>query len=175
MPADACVYRVNRSNTIDSSLVGPDDSKPLVTRGTISIVFTLHGQPFQHEFVVVQGGYLLRLGNDFLAMYNTSVTPLDPRKGDGSGTLEIDVTTRGSKKRHQLTVSCKPPHESPVGAVTYSRPDSVHKGSMNDDSTPLCTDHPIAASEHGYVLGRLTVSQRDSNQDSTDTNGRSQC
>ena len=167
MPSDACVYRVSRNTAIDANLMGPD-SKPLVTRGTINLVFTLDGHPFQHKFIVVQGGDLLLLGNDFLAMYNASVTPLDPHSGDDSGTLEIDVTTRGTKRRHQLTVSCKPPRVPTVGAATYPFPDTVDKSPMNDDLTPLCADSPIAAS--GHVLGGLTVSQKDSNQDSTNTN-----
>ena len=49
--------------------MGPD-SKPLVTQGTVDIIFTLDGHAFQHEFIVVRGGDLLLLDNDFLARYN---------------------------------------------------------------------------------------------------------
>ena len=101
--------------------------------------------------------------------------------------MELDLTTRGTTRRHQLTVSCKPPNVSQVGAATYlnddsmdksntsqigstaSSNDSMDKGSTNDGSTPLCTDYPIAASGHGYVLGGLAASQKDSNQYSTNT------
>ena len=72
-PMPVCLERVSRGNAIDSNLMGPD-SKPLVTKGTIDIIFMLDGHAFQHEFIVVQGGDLLLLGNDFLARYNASTS-----------------------------------------------------------------------------------------------------
>ena len=46
--------------------------------------------------------------------------------------MELDVTTHGALKRHQLTVSCKPPSVSQIGAATYIN-DSPHQDSTGQD------------------------------------------
>ena len=99
-------------------------------------------------------------------------------------------TTRSATRRHELTVSCKPPGDptSQVGSATYRnddpmnknntsqvgpaayRSDTIDKGLYERGSTPIGKDYPVAASGHGCPWwAGLAVSQKDSNQRSTNT------
>ena len=129
---------------VNSNLMGPD-SKPLVTKGTIGIIFTQNGHAFRHQFIVVEGGDLLLLGNDFLARYNASITPLN--KG-GDGKIEINGTMKCTTRRHQLAVSCKPPgsNTSPAGSASYCK-DPMDKDSMDTYSTNKDSMEPATTAE----------------------------
>ena len=103
LPKDAAVSR-SHVDRADGGLVGAD-GKPLLTRGTVDIVFTLGGHAFRHQFTVVEGGDLLLLGNDFLALYRARVTPLDE---NDEGHIEMTVTKKGARQTVRVPLSCRP-------------------------------------------------------------------
>ena len=113
LPHDACVTRVAAREVVDQSLVGPD-GQPLVTRGTVVVIFTLDDQPFEHEFIVVEGGSLMLLGNDFIARYRASVTPMD---SSGHVSLRLRVTRDGEEREINVTLTCQPPAADNSAAV----------------------------------------------------------
>ena len=120
IPRDACVGHQRGSCRVDPGLAGPD-GKPLLTRGTVTLVFTMDGFAFRHDFTVVEGGNLLLLGNDFLARYHAEVTPSETPYGDGRLILSVQ-SARQSKRRISIRLSCAPRHNRPVAAVVPKVP-----------------------------------------------------
>jgi hypothetical protein len=51
------------------------NGKVLLELGTVTLVFTIDGYAFRHTFRLVEGGFLLLLGNDFLAAHDAVITP----------------------------------------------------------------------------------------------------
>ena len=123
LPGDACVSRTRTEPTVDDNLVGPD-AKPLVTHGTVTLIFTMSGHAFRHEFLVVEGGDLLLLGNDFIGRYRATVIPFDE---DEEGGMDMSVTRRGVRHRIRIPLSCAPRSQTPVAAVaTIPRMEGPH-------------------------------------------------
>jgi hypothetical protein len=60
---------------------------------------------------VVEGGELLLLGNDFIARYHGSVTPLDAQQ---VGKLQLQVTVKGVHTSVSVALSRKPPSPAPA-------------------------------------------------------------
>ena len=86
------------------------------------LLFTLSGQSFRHRFIVVEGGDLLLLGNDFIALYHATVTPLQK---DGTGNMQLTVTVDGQERVVDVALSCQPPTTEPrqvTAAVTPAEP-----------------------------------------------------
>ena len=50
----------------------------LLCLGYVTIVFTISGRPYRHRFLVVEGGNLFILGNDFLARWKAKICPALP-------------------------------------------------------------------------------------------------
>lgn len=111
LPADAAVSRSQTTPTVNSDLVGPD-GQPLVSRGSVSLVFTLSGHPFRHDFLVIEGGDLLLLGNDFLARYRATVEPFGK---DEKGAMRLQVELKGKRRQLSVPLSCA---ASPLPAVS---------------------------------------------------------
>ena len=145
LPADAAVSRSSSHATVNEDLVGPDGN-PLISRGTVTLVFALSGHPFRHDFLVVEGGDLLLLGNDFLARYRATVEPFGK---DGSGAMRLQVTHRGRRRHLAIPLSCAasslPAVSAPVRLKRRCCP--VAFKAPNDDATGpsdeiLTSEHP---------------------------------
>ena len=102
LPADAAVSRSDDRATVDEEITGAN-GQPLVSRGTVTLVFTLSGHPFRHDFLVVDGGDLLLLGNDFLSRYQATIRPFGD---DGSGTMQLQVNHKGRHRHLSISLSC---------------------------------------------------------------------
>ena len=69
LPADAVVSRhLTAPHACNSNATGG----AIYSTGTVTVVFTLDGFPFQHTFRVIVGGELTILGNDFNRMHNAA-------------------------------------------------------------------------------------------------------
>ena len=113
LPADSCVSRSSSTPAVDENLIGADGN-PLVTHGTVTVVFTMSGHAFRHEFLVIEGGNLLLLGNDFIARYRATICPFDE---DEQGHMDMSVVRRGTRHRVKIPLSCAPRIPVPVAAV----------------------------------------------------------
>ena len=133
LPADACVERMVTAPLVNTGLVGPS-SEPLVTRGTVELMFTMSGVPFRHEFTVVEGGNLLLLGNDFLARYRASVTPFD----GSTGSMDLHVRQKGQDRVLSVALSCEPRVDNSIAAA-------VAASSPTRPSPPRSRRHRIVA------------------------------
>ena len=112
LPADACVSRSKDPAAMQEDLVGPD-GQPLVQLGKATLIFTMAGHPFRHEFLVIEGGNLLLLGNDFLGRYRATVTPFDGKQGH----LKLQVRKSGVDRQVLIPLSCNPKQVQTVGAI----------------------------------------------------------
>ena len=148
LPADAAVSRSSSHATVNEDLVGPDGN-PLISRGTVTLVFALSGHPFRHDFLVVEGGDLLLLGNDFLARYRATVEPFGK---DGSGAMRLQVTHRGRRRHLAIPLSCAasslPAVSAPVRLKRRCCP--VAFKAPNDDATGPSAE--ILTSEHPALV-----------------------
>ena len=156
LPKDAAVARTHRTRT-DETLVGAD-GKPLLTRGTVDIVFTMGGHAFRHPFTVVEGGDLLLLGNDFIALYGASVTPLDK---DGEGCLEMTITRDGTRRPVSVPLSCQSVHPTDTAraaavidpANASAPPDTVDAGETLPPALVPIGTPPAAPNAPASVAG----------------------
>ena len=113
LPKDACVSRTPERAYVKDDLVGPN-GQPLISRGSVTIVFTMDGHPFRHDFMVIEGGDLLLLGNDFLGRYRATVTPVGD---DNQGHLRLRVKRSGVERSVSIGLSCERKQVRKVGAV----------------------------------------------------------
>ena len=137
--------------SVDDALIGPDGN-PLVTHGTVTIVFTMSGHAFRHEFLVVEGGNLLLLGNDFIGRYRASICPFDE---DEQGSMAMSVIRQGTRHRIKIPLSCAPRAPTVVAAVTSVTPlkqPTPVKPPPEDDSTAFTEMIEGSLSEHPSLV-----------------------
>ena len=65
------------------------------------------GFSISHEVLVVEGGNLLLLGNDFLARYQAKIELTND--ADGVGYMWLTKSTKGREQKHRVELSCKAP------------------------------------------------------------------
>ena len=102
MPADACV---SRDSSAHIGRVDGIDGQPLLTHGVATIVFDMNGTPCRHTFIVVEGGPLLLLGNDFLDAAGAEISL--GANGDGEGSLLLTRDKDGQPINRRVGVSCQ--------------------------------------------------------------------
>ena len=74
----------------------------------------MSGHAFCHEFLVIEGGNLLLLGNDCIARYRATIFPFDE---DEQEHMDMSVARRGTRHRVRIPLSCAPRIPVPVVSV----------------------------------------------------------
>jgi hypothetical protein len=111
--------------------LGPN-GEPLITRGYATLVFTISGQLFRHEFLVIEGLPMLLLGMDFLAAHSATVSLSN---GSTDGVVSL---SHPSGVSHSITVSTHPRRF----AQQINSANAVGSASAEDDPMPSIEDKP---------------------------------